>query len=535
MVHLIPSDVMFISLNSESNRNEVQASRRFQQMLTNFGVKTVNAFSIFNQIFEYNEKMSLQSLKARLAEKLDNYNYCVFITTKDLYQSFEKIGLSNICTSNVSMKDHEILHYILAEIIIKRIHGNAANHTISCHFIALDKTSIEYCGQIYSFIRPPVGKKYCISKESKFNMKHFKLLLNRLPSSFPNNEWTEEMNKFDPKSFLQILQRPNNLNPFHVQTRVSNQRKSDSDLTAPELSRLCSVPSTTRNMSDQDSNQTVLKSSICTSNTDGGTVPKMYGVATGLSSDANVTMVKITGGSEDDVTHAIKGKTSTEYSGVDATSTEIVDNDTINQTNVKDIMEFENDTTTPKSVLDSDVNISNIDISYLPVVTVTHIKTFKNATTSADESDYVIKNSEYNKAEKKSVTFNLVAKEETSTIILDTESRQRYTDKIESDGTKTSEDRETGCTPMVSYLSFMDETSVNTYHNIKVETESFSQSMIEMPSCHHIHGIGFQDTSQEVSGSSDEECLIWETSVNKNTQSISKGENEDILFKETCL
>lgn len=358
-MHLFPSKVMFISLNSESNRNEIQACRTFEQMLTDFGVKTVNSFNIFNQIFEYNEKMSSQSLKARLAEKLDNFDYCIFITTKDLYQSFEKNGLSNIWASNVSIKDHERLHYILTEIIFKHIHVSPANHTISCHFIALDKTSIEYCKQIYSFMRPPVGfgKKYCMSKESKFNMKHFKLLLNRLPSSFPNNEWTEAMNKFDPKSFLQILQRPNNLNPFHVQTRASNQRESDSDLTEPKLSRLCSVPSTARYLSEQDSNQTVLKSSSCTSNTDIGTVPKIYGVATEFSSDANITTVKIIGSSEEDVTHAKGcplGKTSTEYSGVDTTLTETVDTDTINQTNVKDIMEFENETTSPKSVLDSD-------------------------------------------------------------------------------------------------------------------------------------------------------------------------------------
>jgi hypothetical protein len=209
-------------------------------MLTDFGVKTVNSFNIFNQIFEYNDKMSLQSLKARLAEKLDNFDYCIFITTKDLYQSFEKNGLSNIWASNVSIKDHERLHYILAEIIFKHIHASPTNHTISCHFIALDKTSIEYCKQIYSFMRPTVGfgKMYFMSKESKFNKKHF--------------------------NGLQILQPPNNLNPFHVQTRASNQRESDSDLT------------------------------------------------------------------------------------------ETVDTDTINQTNVKDIMEFENETTSTKSVLDSD-------------------------------------------------------------------------------------------------------------------------------------------------------------------------------------
>lgn len=328
---------MFISLNSESNRNEIQASRRFEQMLTDFGVKTVNSFNIFNQIFEYNDKMSLQSLKARLAEKLDNFDYCIFITTKDLCQSFEKNGLSNIWASNVSIKDHERLHCILAEIIFKHIHVSPTNHTISCHFIALDKTSIEYCKQIHSYMRPTVGfgKMYCMNKESKFNIKHFNLLLNG----------------------LQILQRPNNLNPFHVQTRASNQRESDSDLTEPKLSPLCLVPSTARYLSEQDSNQTVLKSSTCTSNTDSGTVPKIYGVATEFSSDANITTVKITGSSEEDVTHVkgcLLGKTSTEYSGVDTTLTETVDTDTINQTNVKDIMEFENETTSTNSVLDSD-------------------------------------------------------------------------------------------------------------------------------------------------------------------------------------
>lgn len=64
------------------------------------------------------------------------------------------------------------------------------------------------------------------------------------------------------------------------------------------------------------------------------------------------------------------------------------------------------------------------------------------------------------------MTFNLAAIEETSTIIFDTESRQRYTDIIDCDvsGTKTSEDHETECTPMISCLSFTDETSVDTYH-----------------------------------------------------------------------
>lgn len=57
-------------------------------------------------------------------------------------------------------------------------------------------------------------------------------------------------------------------------------------------------------------------------------------------------------------------------------------------------------------------NISNADISYFPVVRKeTHIETLKNATTSlssptADKSEYAIANSEYNKTEKKSVTFN---------------------------------------------------------------------------------------------------------------------------------
>lgn len=49
-------------------------------------------------------------------------------------------------------------------------------------------------------------------------------------------------------------------------------------------------------------------------------------------------------------------------------------------------------------------NISNIDISYFPVVRKeTHIETFKNATTSsptADKSEYVIANSEYNKPKR---------------------------------------------------------------------------------------------------------------------------------------
>jgi hypothetical protein len=63
---------------------------------------------------------------------------------------------------------------------------------------------------------------------------------------------------------------------------------------------------TARYPSEQDSNQTVLKSSTCTSNTDSGTVPKIYGVATEFNSDANITTVKITGSSEEDVTH-VKG------------------------------------------------------------------------------------------------------------------------------------------------------------------------------------------------------------------------------------
>lgn len=43
-------------------------------------------------------------------------------------------------------------------------------------------------------------------------------------------------------------------------------------------------------------------------------------------------------------------------------------------------------------------NISNVDISYFPVVRrETHIETFKNA---ADKSEYAIANSEYNKPKR---------------------------------------------------------------------------------------------------------------------------------------